>query len=450
MTAIEAVYVIDINGHTIVDYRVSSSPPKLQSLIPLVIDPELNSPMTVGTNAKSNIEEISSSRLLFHQKHGNMIFLVPTSSNVSSLMPFEFINRFVEVLEVYFSTPLLPMKLENGLETVTLILNEMLDDGYPYETEPDPIRDLVPHGGLFSRLLSSGPKPGQSKLPAVPWRRANVRHTNNELFVDIVETLYVIVAPSRRVTRGAIPSSSSAFYSTSSHRIDSGSTPLLCRVEGTVFITSHLSGVPDIQLTIDTKQALEFPSFHQCVDLKRWENNPGTLSFIPPDGKSLLASYTLENSDPGLVQADLRTGLGPNKDEFEARVWTMVSREVKHIDGLSINVICDGSKVRSVKNMRVTGGDFHLNDSGTGEWRFPGKTPLGWNATLRGTLHCDDDAEQFEFPRNLSLTYTVTGQVPSGTKVSSLKIVGSRGLGEGVKPYKGVRYTTRIGEYVVR
>lgn len=465
MASIEAVYIIDINGHPIVDYRVSSSPPKLQALIPLVIDSDLSSPMTAGTNAESNVEELSSSRLLFHQKHGNMIFLVPTCSNVSSLMPFEFINRFVEVLEVYFSTPLLPMKLENGLDTVTLILNEMLDDGYPYITEPDPIRDLVPQGGLFSKLLSSsGSRTAsqQNKLPTVPWRRSNVRHTNNELFVDIVETLHVIVSSSTKQTRGALPSSSSAFYSTGASRnLRSESKPLLCRVEGTIFLTTHLSGVPDIQLNIDTgKQKVDFPSFHQCVDLQRWEDSPGTLSFIPPDGRSLLASYTIDNQkDPGLVQADLRTGLGTNKDEFEARVWTLVSKDVKHIESLSVNVICDKYKVRSVKNMRVTGGDFHFsNETGVGEWRFGGKTPLGWNATLRGTLQQQSEEEldgeennsPAIFPNNLSLSYNLTGQVPSGTKVQSLKIVGSRGLGEGVKPYKGVRYITRVGEYVVR
>lgn len=33
---------------------------------------------------------------------------------------------------------------------------------------------------------------------AIPWRRSNVRHTSNELYVDIVESLAVTLAPSGR------------------------------------------------------------------------------------------------------------------------------------------------------------------------------------------------------------------------------------------------------------
>lgn len=433
--SIEAVYIVDINGHILLEYPVVPTPPDLQQLLPHVLDTE-----------PSNVIEISPSRLLFHQKHGTIIFLVPCTSNMPSLVPFEFINRLVEVLEVYFSPPLIPMKIESHLDTTTLILNEMVENGSPCMTDPDPMKELVPIGGLFTKLLGGASNKPIMNSP-VPWRRSNVRHTNNELFVDLMETMYVIVGKSSTKTRSALPSTS-AFYSSGS--VSSNSKPIVSRAEGAVFVTSHLSGVPEIQLNLSSAKSnssFETPSFHQCVDLQRYQNSPGTLNFIPPDGKSLIASYTIENSDQGLVFADLRTGLGVNKDEFEARVWTLVSREVKSIEQLSINVVC-GKSVKHIKGMRVTAGDFHINETGIGEWRFPGKTQLGWNATLRGALQSDD--EQIHFPNYLTMNYTLTGQVPSGTKIDSLRIVSTRGLGEGVKPYKGVRYTTRVGEWIVR
>jgi len=49
-------------------------------------------------------------------------------------------------------------------------------------------------------------------------------------------------------------------------------------------------------------------------------------------------------------------------------------------------------------------------------------------------------------PRSAQLSFTLRGALPSGLKVDSLQIVGGKGLGEGVKPYKGVKYITRAGD----
>ncbi|ANB14922.1 Apm3p [Sugiyamaella lignohabitans] len=446
-----------------------------------------------------------------------MVFMLPCTSQMPVMVPFEFINRFAEVLEKYFTPPVVPMRIETNLDVVSLLLNEMLDDGYPYVTEPDALRDLVPNGGLLSKLLSGGNKtvPTQS---TIPWRRSNVRHTNNELFVDIVETLYMVLPakPSNSLSgrRVSEPIGSSALYSHSSQPNSAyySTRPLVSRIEGTIFVTSNLSGIPEISLNLNTlNNHLGRPSFHPAVKIDKWVQSPGTLQFIPPDGKALIASYTLDNNrvggkneknraqGQGLVFAEFRTGLGIAKDEFEARVWTTMSREVKHVEGLSVNVICDGQRTKkNIKGLRITSGDFHFNDWGIGEWTFPGKTPLGWSASLRGALEreeVDDEEDESEensksngvedsigdsfrdatgsshkskaldsnvaskesgsgikpiFPTHLSITYTLTGNVPSGIKVNSLRILKSPGLGEGVKPFKGLRYTTNVGEYIVR
>ena len=47
-------------------------------------------------------------------------------------------------------------------------------------------------------------------------------------------------------------------------------------------------------------------------------------------------------------------------------------------------------------------------------------------------------------PSSVSVSFSVKGWVPSGVKIESILIDAkkSRGLGEGVKPYKGVKYLT--------
>lgn len=469
----------------------------------------------MGTeNGLKPIIEISSSRLLFHHRHGNLIFLLPCSSTTPSLLPFEFVGKLISVLESYLSTPLLVSKIEANYDIVCLVLSEMLDGGAPFITDPDAIHEYVQPLDAIAKFLSSKPTSIASNYTYIengsdtPWRRSNVKHVKNELFVDIVERINLIVPPTRNISRYSNPTSSSAFYT---QTITTQGKPLLSQVDGRIIINSHLSGVPDISLNLaNGKQKLLYPAFHPCVRQEEYHDDASThsLNFIPPDGKFLLASYTAENVDSGLVQAELRTGLGPAKNEFEVRISTLMYKDSESIDSLSVKIVTDKRKVRSIKTLRVSTGDFGLVDGNCGEWRFGKATPLGWNATLRGVLTKLDDEDEISsslqdasikdeyvpqstslidsevvvkpkkkkkskkkeapdveevpeavkpspaataiFPTHLEISYKVLGYVPSGVKVQALKIKNARRTAEGAKPFKGVRYITITGNYIVR
>lgn len=468
MASIEAVYMADINGRLLLDYPIGTSQPDPQEVLERVFPLVSSGPLELDP-----VIEFSSDINIHCQQHGNVVFLLPCTSKTPSLLPVEFISRMIEIFEDYLGSPLLPIKLESNYDTVVLILNEMIDGGYPYMTSGDIIKDLVPYGGLLRKLLTGSNVTQQ--VSDIPWRRANVRHTNNELFIDIVESIYSIIPGGNE---GGSSSSTSAFYSsTNGASLGLGFTtqPVINRVEGNIFATSNLSGVPEIQLRLGLAgHKIEYPSFHQCIDIPTWVNSPGNLKFIPPDGKTLVMSYTLEDvgTKNCIVFASLKTGLGMQKNEFEARVWTVISRNVKSVDGLSIKLAC-GKNAKSIQNLRITAGDFHMADGGIGEWTFSGKTALGWSATLRGTLVVatkdEEDEESGEeeadskssasssleatgaiFPKYMSLKYSVTGTVYSGISVDLLKINSLGGISDSVKPYKGVRYLTNTGEFIVR
>ncbi|CAN6675067.1 hypothetical protein TRVA0_083S00188 [Trichomonascus vanleenenianus] len=465
--------------------------PNIRSVIPTVLENQAAS--------SGKVVELPNTRLvLYTQKHGNMTVMVVCDSGTPALVPYEWMNRLVETLEKVLGAPIVPMKIQAHLSTAAMIVNEMVDnDGFPLATEPDVVRGLVPHGGLLTKLLQSA-TPGSNStsngspmggissaslaVNDLPWRRPNVRHTNNELYIDLVETIYAVITPRRPYTRAGHKSGGGAAFGAAANSafLSSGTghvpmKPLLCRLEGAIFVTSHLSGVPtiDLSLSVPPKLREQFAnaSLHQCIDLARFENSTESLGFTPPDGKSLLASYTTDlpstYTNDFVVHAELKTRVGMNRDEFEVRVWTAVSRSVKHIESLSINVV-SSPHVKSVKSLRLTAGDFHIvSEGGVGEWRFPGKTALGWSASLHGVLvgHEGSEEEQDQasssgngasaassqpcFPTHLTLSYQLTGQVPSGIKVNNLRI-SAKNIGDGVKPYKGVRYTTQVGEYIVR
>jgi AP-3 complex subunit mu len=151
-----------------------------------------------------------------------------------------------------------------------------------------------------------------ANTPALPWRRPNVRHTSNEIYVDFVETLSMTIAPSGR--------------------------PLAAFANGTIACTTKISGVPDILLNLSTpsgrqnvNSVIELPVFHPCVRLARWREKPGELSFVPPDGRFILAGYQVDllpfqngkishigSNDLRLpVHVSVTKGLGPSGSEFE-------------------------------------------------------------------------------------------------------------------------------------
>lgn len=377
---------------------------------------------------------------------------------------------------------------------------------------------LLPSGGL-KQQLSLKPTPNG---PAIPWRRANVRHTSNELYVDIVESLMVTLAPSGR--------------------------PLAAFANGSIAFTSKISGVPDLLLTLSAsggklgmEKAIELPVFHPCVRLARWKERPGELSFVPPDGKFMLAGYevnlmpsnldlkTWSNTNLQLpVSIEVSKSLGLAGADFEVRLILSpifpgastsapVSRPNLGTRGSGRSTPIFGNSasgptmqdvvvtvpmpkaVRNITDLRASRGEaFFTPADNVVEWRVPTKdAAAAGSATLRcttvGPLIDDDDGangssfdaangeyneveetyqssslentpkkktsakEQDQsrdqkriqqnaplMPSSASVSFSVKGWLASGIRVDGLvlDVRKSRGLGEGVKPYKGVKYLT--------
>ena len=398
--------------------------------------------------------------------------------------------------------------------------------GQDHRTEPNRTSpSLLPSAGLKQQITLNPSTTG----PAIPWRRANVRHTSNELYVDIVETLSVILAPSGR--------------------------PLAAFANGSIAFTSKISGVPDLLLSLTVpggknaiERVVELPVFHPCVRLARWKERPGELSFIPPDGKFMLAGYEVNllpahsdlNSKSSTAlnlpaSIEVSTSLGPTGSDFEARLLLSNTYASTLGSSSSFNSLRPGigsrgsgrstpvfggvssfspilqdlvvtipipEAVRNINDLRASRGEAHFNPAEHQvEWRIPNKdATMAGNATLRCTVvgplsdDFDEDAlsaNGFRFngiigdydededstyqasmvekpkeiiskeqsdgrdarriqrnvplmPSSACVSYSVKGWLASGIKVDGLQIDTrkSRGLGETVKPYKGVKYLT--------
>ncbi|OAP65600.1 hypothetical protein AYL99_01572 [Fonsecaea erecta] len=538
---IDALYVFDDHNNCVLEHLYSGRPPSAQTLI---------SSLTARTGPRPSILQLSDlapPTTAYSISPSNFQLIAVSGKDAQSLAILDFLQRVLDVFEDFLGSPLLTTKIEDNYEIVAQLLGEMCDGGIICNTEPNALRESVEVSSVLGKLFTHVGLPGASPAlgpssnfssslrgtasppvgPAIPWRKPNVRHTSNELYVDIIENLSVIFAPSGR--------------------------PISARSHGSIAFTAKISGVPDLLLVLTAPggtssaktsgitRTMQLPVFHPCVRLARWKEHPGELSFVPPDGRFMLAGYETDlmptpldtdqppsKSDKIFLPAtvDLRGGLGSSGSEFEAKLtlnnnFPGVSSVTKPnasrtssgpISSLSFGGASSGSStaptleavmvtipfpsdVRSVTELKASRGEATFNAfDRVVEWKVPTKDGASINgtATLTGTVagafnaqsDMDEETQAAEIgkqntmagyyqedvvanqgtasdpsgngnskrtqatkalmPRSISVSFSVKGWLSSGIKVDSLvvDVKKSKGLGDGVRPYKGVKYLT--------
>lgn len=311
---------------------------------------------------------------------------------------------------------------------------------------------------------------------------------------------------------------------------------------------------------------MDLPVFHPCVRLNKWKERPGELSFIPPDGRFILAGYEVDllpftsgtvdsltsNNLKLPVSVEVKTGLGGNGAEFEVRLQVNKvfgapsggsssgglgrggsgrlgspspgTPQAPVLEDLVVTIPLPAD-VRNLSDIRPSRGDASFNPGDKVlEWHIATKDisgssshfglrcsvvgPFGsgdedneddaaaggfgfgndygysdtyqsssptqektkkakktkkkakksangdddeGGADARGQSSAADDPEakaaaqnKMLMPTSATVSFSVKGWLASGLKVESIVIDTrkSRGLGEGVKPYKGVKYLT--------
>ena len=106
-------------------------------------------------------------------------------------MVTEFLHRIVTIFIDYFGSCNVAAIKENFV-VVYELLDEILDSGFPLVTEPNILKELIKPTTILRTIRNTVTGSGNvsqnlptGQLSNVPWRRAGVRYTNNEAFVDI-------------------------------------------------------------------------------------------------------------------------------------------------------------------------------------------------------------------------------------------------------------------------
>ncbi|KAG5221499.1 AP-1 complex [Salix suchowensis] len=217
-----------------------------------------------------------------HIRHSNLYILALSKRNSNAAEIILFLHRLTSVLVEYFKE-LEEESIRDNFVIIYELLDEMMDFGYPQTTESKICKSE--YITQESHKLEIQVRPPMAVTNAVSWRTEGIRYRKNEVFLDVIESVNLLVNANGNVVRSEIL--------------------------GAVKMKCYLSGMPELRLGLNDKvmfestgrstargKAIEMEDvkFHQCVRLSRFENDR-TISFIPPDGEFELMSYRL--STPG-------------------------------------------------------------------------------------------------------------------------------------------------------
>uniref|UniRef100_A0A8C7H5L4 AP-1 complex subunit mu-2 n=1 Tax=Oncorhynchus kisutch TaxID=8019 RepID=A0A8C7H5L4_ONCKI len=217
-------------------------------------------------------------------KHTNLYLVATTNKNSNASLVYAFLYKVVEVFTEYF-TELEEESIQDNFVVVYELLDELMDFGFPQTTDSKILQEYITQEG--TKLEVAKTKVPTTVTNAVSWRSEGIKYKKNEVFIDVIESINLLVN-----ANGSVMSSD---------------------IVGTVKLKTMLSGMPELRLGLNDRAlfaltgrdkgktvTMEDVKFHQCVRLSRFESDR-TISFIPPDGESELMSYRINTHVKPLI-----------------------------------------------------------------------------------------------------------------------------------------------------
>eukprot|EP00906_Rhabdomonas_costata_P032120 RCo045272 len=376
-----------------------------------------------------------------HMRHENLYIVATSRSNVNAALVFTFLSCMLKIFKGYFGT----VNEENVKESFVLVqelLDEIVDFGYPQNTEVDVLKMYITVQGLNMDLLTRG-KESQSEISMkvtgkINWRKDGIKYRKNEVFLDVVEDVNLLMSQQGTIL----------------HR----------DVSGKVVMKSFLSGTPECKFGLNDKGMLEKErssakkhseidledvTFHQCVRLGKFDADR-TISFIPPDGEFVLMKYRIQDTvnPPFRVLSPTVRELGKTRLEIDFKVKAEFS---SRLFGTSvvINVPCP-KQTASCKINVTTGRARYEAEHHAIVWRvrrFPGGSEFRFGAEVELISSTSGGAATHWSRPPISFQFQVPMLAASGLHVRFLKVHEPKLSYQAVK---WVRYISKAGQYECR
>ncbi|RSH77895.1 uncharacterized protein EHS24_002966 [Apiotrichum porosum] len=371
----------------------------------------------------------------FHVKINNVFVTAVTKCNANAALVFEFLYRFITISRSYFGK-LDEESVKSNFVLIYELLDEIIDFGYPQNSEIDTLKMYITTEGIKSEMAV---REDSSKITiqatgATSWRRADVKYRKNEAFVDVIETVNMLMSKEGAVLRAD--------------------------VDGQILMRAYLSGMPECKFGLNDKLVLDKRGdqaktdgavelddcqFHQCVRLGKFDSDR-SISFIPPDGEFELMRYrsTSNINLPFRLQTHVNE---PTKNRVEYTIHLKAAFDSK----LNANNVV----IRIPTPLNTVKVDAKV---GMGKAKYvPGENHIVWKISrIQGMQECTLTAEanlamtttkQAWSRPPIELDFSVVMFTASGLLVRYLKVFEKSGYNS----VKWVRFLTKAnGTYQIR
>ncbi|KAG8476860.1 hypothetical protein CXB51_030333 [Gossypium anomalum] len=411
----------------------------------------------------------------FYMRISNVYIVIVVSSNANVACAFKFVVEAVALFKSYFGGAFDEDAIRNNFVLIYELLDEIMDFGYPQNLSPEILKLYITQEGVRSPFSSKASNaqtayPSDKPVPnatlqvtgAVGWRREGLVYKKNEVFLDIVESVNLLMSSKGWCWLWKLFLLMYALYNIN-HLVIAGSV-LRCDVTGKILMKCFLSGMPDLKLGLNDKIGLEKESqlksrppksgktielddvtFHQCVNLTRF-NSEKTVSFVPPDGEFELMKYRITEGVnlPFRVLPTIKE-LGRTRMEVNVKVKSVFGAKMF---ALGVVIKIPVPKQTAKTSFQVTSGRAKYQAAiDCLVWKirkFPGQTEptLSAEVELISTM-----AEKKSWTRPpIQMEFQVPMFTASGLRVRFLKVWEKSGY----NTVEWVRYITKAGSYEIR
>ncbi|CDZ98374.1 clathrin assembly protein ap47 [Phaffia rhodozyma] len=413
------VAILDLKGKSLIQrsYRDDVPASQIERFLPLILDMEEEGVQVTPCFTSDGIN-------FMHIRISNLYILALSNRNSNASEIIIFLHRLASVLTEYFKE-LEEESIRDNFVIVYELLDEMMDFGFPQTTESKILQEYITQE---SHKLEAQVRPPMAVTNAVSWRSEGIRYRKNEVFLDVIESVNLLVNANGDVIRSEIL----------------GSVKMKC----------YLSGMPELRLGLNDKVMFESTGrtsrgksiemedvkFHQCVRLARFENDR-TISFIPPDGEFELMSYRLNTPVKPLVwvEAAVENHRG-SRVEYIVKVRAQFKRR-STANNVEIYVpVPDDAD--SPKFRAATGSVHYAPEKACFVWKI--KTLAGGKDYLMRAHFGLPSVKTEEAPVRIpiSVKFEIPYFTVSGIQVRYLKIVEKSGY----QALPWVRYITQHGD----
>ncbi|KAF9575951.1 hypothetical protein EC968_000913 [Mortierella alpina] len=371
----------------------------------------------------------------FHVRHENLYIVAIAKCNANTALVFEFCYRIINIGRSYFGK-LDEEAVKENFVLIYELLDEILDYGYPQNSEVDTLKLYITTESVKSEraIMEDSAKITTQATGAISWRRNDIKYKKNEAFLDVIESVNLLLSAQGNVLRAD--------------------------VEGQILMKTYLSGTPECKFGLNEKVLLRKDvtqrrktsdiveiddcQFHQCVKLGKFDSER-IISFVPPDGEFELMRYrTSDNINLPFKVHPVVTEIGKSKIEYRILVKANFSSNLYASD-----VVLNIPTPLNTAGVRVSasaGKAKYVPDENAIVWkisRFQGQAEY----TLIGEADLTAMTHKKAWSRPpISMDFKVVMFTSSGLLVRFLKVFEKSNY----HAVKWVRYITKAGSYQIR